>query len=132
MSAKYYSSSGIQRLFSDQVMLQVSAQAVFGLAQLAPPFWLCYEYAMLLFMFKYRITKTIVLRISQCLGYKIQILTCELDFDFSFPHRHWVPYSYIDHTGHVIHTTVMQELFLKYNLSRRRKEGNCRLSLCDI
>lgn len=66
---------------------------------------------MLLFMFKYNSTKTKVFRISQCLGYEIQILTCKLDFDFSFPHRHWIPYSYIDHTWHVIHTTLTQELF---------------------
>lgn len=87
---------------------------------------------MLLFMFKYKITKTKVVRISQCLGYEIQILTRELDFDFYFPHRHWVPYNYTDHTGHVIQTTVMQELFFRYNLGRGRKEGNFRLCFCVI
>lgn len=30
---------------------------------------------------------------------KSKFLTWELHFDFSFPCRHWVHYSYIDHTG---------------------------------
>lgn len=38
MLAKCYFSPGIQRLFSDQLMLQVSPQAVFRFVQLPPIF----------------------------------------------------------------------------------------------